>query len=340
MKVQPTPPPGIGVRIAGTGMALPQKLLTNLDLESMMDTSDEWIVQRTGIRERRIINRDAGESTTSLSVGALQAALEDARQDASELDFIIVSTVTQEMFCPPTACRVAAEVGAGQIGAMDLSAACCGFVFGINHAYSLVRSGMYRNVALIGADTLSSFVDYNTYGRGTAILFGDAAAAVILRATDDRSKGMIAHAMHSDGARWGELYAPRTRHDFPEGVEFDERMLNRLQMNGRSVFKFAVGTFGDVIQETLDRAGLRAEDVAHYISHQSNARILQAARDRFGLREDQLYINIDRYGNTVAASVPLCLHELRAKGAIREGDLVMFVAFGGGLTWGTSLWRV
>ncbi len=334
-------PPTLGVRFAGTGSALPSRSVTNADLERLMDTSDEWIVQRTGIRSRYVIDRERGESTLTLAGDALQRALDDARMNATDLDLILLATMTAEMSCPPTACRLAAEIGAGTIGAMDVTAACCGFVYSLNIAFGLIRSGLYRSIAIVGSDTLSQYLSYDNVGRSTAILFGDAAGAAILRATDDTSKGLIAQAMHSDGARWVDLYIPEDlERDVPEGQEPDSDKLGHVQMNGRGVFKFAVGTFSGVIQQTLDQTGLSADDVDMYICHQSNARILTAARDRFGLSEDKLYINIERVGNTVAASVPLCLDELCKAGKIAEGQRVMFVAFGGGLTWATSLWQL
>jgi 3-oxoacyl-[acyl-carrier-protein] synthase III len=330
-----------GVCLLGTGSAVPPKRLTNHDLAAMMDTSDEWIVQRTGIRERRVVDREGkGECTRTLAIEALRAALADAGLKAPGLDLIVLATMTPEMTCPPTACRVAAGVGAGNVGAFEVGGACCGFVFALNTACGLIRSGMHRTVAVVGADTVSRHVRYDNVGRGTAILFGDAAGAVILQATDDASKGLLAHAMHSDGESWGELFVPRHRGDFPEGREPDDSLLNTVLMNGRTVFRFAVETFQELIAQTLDKARLNPEDVDHYICHQSNARILHAARERFGIPEEKMHVNIDRYGNTVAGSVPLCLDELRRAGRIREGQTLMFVAFGGGLTWGSSLWRV
>lgn len=333
-------PPRIGARLAGSGSATPARVLTNADLEKMMDTTDEWIVQRTGIHTRHIINRDAGENALTLATQALNKALADARMQGSDLDFIVLSTMCMEMHCPPSACQLATAVGAQNCGAFDLSAACCGFVYGVNTAWGLIRSGMYRNVAVVGADTLSDFMDYDERGRTTSILFGDGAGAVIFRATDDISKGLIAQAMHSDGSRWVDLYIPERMTHFPEGVEPNEDAIHRVQMNGKGVFKFAVGTFPEVIAQTLEKASLRPEDVDHYVCHQSNARILEAARERFGLPPEKLYVNIDRYGNTVSASVPLCLDELRRAGRVQDGHRVMFVAFGGGLTWGTSLWQL
>ncbi len=334
-------PPNLGVRFAGVGSALPSKPLTNADLEQLMDTSDEWIVQRTGIRSRYIVDHERGESCLTLATAALRRALDEAHLAPTDLDLIILATMTAEMSCPPTSCRLAADIGAGTIGAIDVTAACCGFVYSLNTAYALIRSGLYRSIAVVGADTLSQYLTYDSSGRSTAILFGDAAGAAILRATDDTNKGLIAQAMHSDGARWVDLYIPEDLdRDFPEGHEPSPEHLKRVQMNGRGVFKFAVGTFSDVIQQTLHQAGLAATDIDMFVCHQSNARILSAARDRFGLSEEKLYINIDRVGNTVAASVPLCLDELTKAGRIKEGDKVMFVAFGGGLTWGTSLWQL
>ncbi|MBC7834330.1 MAG: ketoacyl-ACP synthase III [Phycisphaerales bacterium] len=333
-------PKAVGVRIAGTGSALPSRVLTNADLERMMDTSDEWIVQRTGIRTRYIADRAKGESSYSLSATALTLALESAGLEAKDLDLLIVATMTPEMSCPPTACRVLEAIGGPQAGAFDLSGACCGFVFGLNCAHDLIKSGAYRTVGLVGCDTLSKYMDYSDAGRSTAIIFGDGAGAVVLRATDDTDKGIISQAMHADGGGWKHIYVPECDMDFPCGVAPDPGKLCTVQMNGSQVFKFAVGTFPELIQQTLDKAGLTAADVDMFVCHQSNARILQAARERFGLPEEKLYVNIDRYGNTVAASVPLCLDELRRGGRVRDGHKVMFVAFGGGLTWGSSLWQL
>jgi 3-oxoacyl-[acyl-carrier-protein] synthase-3 len=329
-----------GVRLAGTGSALPKTVLTNQDLEKMMDTTDEWIVQRTGIKTRHRINPELHESTWTLAAEALKNALADAKMSPSELDLVIVATMTAEMQCPAAACLVANHLGLGHAGAMDLNAACSGFVFGLNMAHDLIRGGAYRTIGLVGADCLTTLMDYSTAGRGTAIIFGDGAGAAVLRATDDATKGILAQSMHADGTGWKDIYVPEAARDFPEGVACDASKFHKVQMNGAGVFRFAVGTFPDLIQETLDKAKLSAEDVDVFVCHQSNRRILEAARERFGIPEEKLYINIHRVGNTVAASVPLCLDELRRAGRVREGMKVMFVAFGGGLTWGSSLWQV
>lgn len=330
----------LGVKITGTGSCLPATPLTNADLEKLMETSDEWIVQRTGIRSRYRIDPARGESTHTLAAESLRRALAAAGLAATDLDLIIVATMTPEMACPATACRVAADVGATRAGAFDLNAACSGFVFGINTAHDLIKGGTYRRIAVVGADCLSTLMDYSTAGRGTAIIFGDGAGAAILEGCNDAGKGILAQSMHCDGEGWREIYVPECERDFPEGVACDPSKYGHVQMNGAAVFKFAVGTFSNLIQETLDAAGLAATDLDMLVCHQSNMRILQSARERFGLPEAKLHVNIDRVGNTVGASVPLCLDELRRAGRISPGQKVMFVAFGGGLTWGSSLWQM
>lgn len=327
----------IGVRVLGTGSALPSRVMANADLEKVMDTTDEWIVQRTGIRTRYIIEED--DCTTKLAARALTAALAEARVDPRELDLIILATMTGDMSCPASACQVAALVGASNCGAFDLNAACSGFVFSMNVAHDLILGGAYKTIAVIGADTVSKHMAYNTAGRGTAIIFGDGAGAAILRATDDTSKGILAQAMKADGEGWKEIFVPELPRDFPQNVPVDDAKLGLVQMNGSAVFKFAVGTFPELIRQTLEQAKLEANDIDLYVCHQSNARILQSAREKFGIPEEKLYVNIDRVGNTVGASVPLCLDELKKAGKVREGQKIMFLAFGGGLTWGSSLWQ-
>jgi 3-oxoacyl-[acyl-carrier-protein] synthase-3 len=334
------PAPRVGVRIAGTGSFLPEKRILNSDLEKVMDTSDEWIVQRTGIRERRAIDPDKRESVSTLGTAALRNALTAAHLQPRDLDLIVMATMTPEMKCPASACLVANELGVPGLGAFDLNAACSGFVFGMNVAHDLIRGGAYRTIAVIGADTLTQLMNYSDAGRSTAIIFGDGAGAAVLKATDDTSLGILAQAMHAEGSGWKDIYVPECSAHFPQGVEPDPSKHNYVQMNGSSVFKFAVGTFPRLIEETLEKANVRPEEVGMYICHQSNARILQAAREKFGLPEDRLHINIHRVGNTVAASVPLCLDELWQSGRVKPGMKVMFVAFGGGLTWGSSLWQL
>jgi 3-oxoacyl-[acyl-carrier-protein] synthase III len=330
--------PRIGVRIAGTGSALPSRRITNDDIATIVDTSDEWIFQRTGIRERRVCDWEKGESNTQLCTEALRRALEAAGIAAEELDMVIAGTITQERRCPGVSAIVAGALGAKRAGAWDLGAACSGFVFSMNAAHDLIRVGTYKTIGVIGADTVSSLVDYTD--RGVCILFGDAAGAAVLRATDDTTKGIIAQATHSDGRGWRELYMPAHFGDIRLQDDLKTHKAGCLYMNGREIFKFAVATFSQLIDETLQKAGVKAEEVDMFVCHQSNARILESARERFGIPHEKLYVNIDRIGNTSAGSVALCLDELTRAGRVREGQLVMLVAFGAGLTWGSCLWQL
>ncbi len=329
-----------GVEIIGSGKGLPKARLTNADLEKCMETSDEWIVKRTGIKERRRADADNGERTSTLAIEAMNAAIKDAGIDPSELDLLLVATMTPDSPTPSVACVVADACGAGNIGAMDINAACSGFVFTLSMADTMIRSGAYKTIGVIGADTVSRHVEYSTAGRGAAILFGDAAAAMVLRRCDDPSKGMIAHRMHSDGKGRQHLYIPSSEHDLPEGVEPDSSLYDLVQMNGQAVFKFAVSKFQEVIANTLDDAGISADEVDHFVCHQANSRILDSARDRFGIPQEKLMVNIHQYGNTVAASAPLVFAELVEAGKIQPGERVMLLAFGAGLTWGSSLWQL
>jgi len=330
------PAGAVGARLTGVGTALPQRVLTNEDLAGLVDTSDQWITKRTGIKTRYIAEN--GTTTRSLAGEALEAALDDAGMQPGELDMVLLATMTPEMSCPSTAARVVSEIGATPAGAMDLSAACSGFVYGLNHAAALIGTGHYKNVAVIGAETLSNVINYED--RRTCILFGDAAGAAVLTADDDTRRGCIAQTMRSDGSLWGELYVPRTPADLPDDHTGFTGRFNTLQMNGQEVFKFAVTTTQSIIDETLEQAGVKSSDLAAVIPHQSNRRILELVKKRMDLPDGKLVINIDKYGNTSAASVPLCLQEKRVAGELNEGDLVLFVAIGGGMCWTTSLWKL
>ncbi|QOI99908.1 MAG: ketoacyl-ACP synthase III [Phycisphaeraceae bacterium] len=335
----PKAPRVAGVEFIGTGSYLPEDKITNAGLERIMDTTDEWIVQRTGIRERRKADPAKHESAWTMASGALENALADARIPADQLDLIIVATVSSEMATPSVASRIANRLKAGKAAAFDLAAACSGWVYGLNVAHEMIRGGGITTAAVIGTEHLTQYMDYSTAGRGCAILFGDGAGAAVLRRAADPAKGAIAWSMHGDGTGWKDLYIPRRPDDLPEGTDPAAVKMGQMFMNGREVFKFAVGTFQSLIAETLDKAGVRAESVAHFVCHQSNVRILEAARERFGIPQDKLYVNIHRVGNTSAASVPICFDELRRAGRIHPGDKVMFLAFGAGLTWSSSLWQ-
>ena len=335
----PAAKPPLGVRIAGCGTALPEKLVTNEDLVSIMDTSDEWIRKRTGIEQRHIYDPDS-ESTADFAIKASQKALDKAGVSAEDIDLVVCATMTPDMPTPSVACVTAAKLGCRDIPALDLNAACSGFVYSLNFIHEMMRGGQFKNAIVIGVDTITRFLRFDTFGRATSVLFGDGAGAFVLSTTEDNTVGMCAHRMHSDGNGGKDLYIPCHERDFVEGADTDERNVGIVQMNGQAVFRFAVSRFPQLIQETLDAAGLTAEDVDHFVCHQSNSRILGAARERFGLPESKLRVNIHRMGNTVGASVPLVFADLDAEGLIKPGQRVMFLGFGAGLTWASSLWQV
>jgi 3-oxoacyl-[acyl-carrier-protein] synthase III len=327
----------VGVRIAGTGSAVPERVLTNADFERMVDTSDEWIVQRTGIRERRICD-PATEGIYTLARDALRRALDDAGMAANELDLVINASVTSEMTCPSNACRIAHELGAGEAAAFDMLAACSGYVYALNVADSLIRSGRHRAVGIIGGDALSTITDYND--RALSILFGDAAGAAVLVLDDEPSRGCTYQTLATDGGLWKTLYIPRREQDVPDHDRDHPSPLGYLRMQGREVFRFAVTKFREVIEEALAATGLGVDDIAQFVVHQSNLRIIDAAKEKIGLPDEKVFVNIDKYGNSSAGSVGLCFDQLRRAGKVKDGDIVIFVAFGGGLTWASSVWKL
>ncbi|MEM7228320.1 MAG: beta-ketoacyl-ACP synthase III [Planctomycetota bacterium] len=333
-----TSSPSIGVRMAGVGSAVPDRILANADFEKMMDTSDEWIRQRTGIRERRVVAQDKGEGTISLSVEALSKALDDAGMVAKDLDLIILASVTTTMTCPSGACIVSQQLGAEPAAAFDLVAACSGFVYASNVADSLIRSGRHKAVGVIGCDTMSTVMDYDD--RSVSILFGDAAGAMVLTADEDPNRGCIYQRLHADGNGWHSLYMPRKEVDVVDGAAGANIKLGNLRMNGREIYKFAVSKFTELLKESLAQCDLSVEDIRQYICHQSNARIIESAVSKLNLPEDRVYVNIDRFGNSSAGSVGLCLDQLWQADKIDAGDLIMLIAFGGGMTWASGIWRV
>lgn len=326
-----------GVRMLGTGSAVPDRVLTNEDLTRIMDTSSEWIEQRTGIRERRIVDpRSAG--THTLSRDALRAAIDATGIDPKSLDMVIVATCTGEMTCPSISCRIAAEVGAQPAGAFDLVAACSGFVYALNVADSIVRAGRAKRLAVVGCDAMSTVVDYDD--RSVSILFGDAAGCAILEADPDPDLGCIYQRLQADGSEWRSLYMPRREQDIPEFDRSNPIRLGCLRMNGREVFRFAVTKFREVIEDALAKSGLSAAQVSQFICHQSNIRIIDAAIERIGLPRDKVFVNIDRFGNSSAGSVGLCLDQCWRAGKVPRGEPMVLVAFGGGLTWASCVWNV
>lgn len=324
------------IEMAGSGAAVPSRRITNDDLARQVDTSDEWILQRTGIRERFWITE--GESTLGLAARASRAALADAGLSAEDIDLIIVATITPEQTLPSTACLLQAELGCRWVPAYDMSAACSGFVWAFSNAAQHIVNQQARNVLLVGAECLSVITDMQD--RATCVLFGDAAGAVVLRRTEQPARGILATRWGADGARGQLIMIPAggARHPASHAT-VDERM-HYMRMQGREVYKFAVTQMQEVIHHTCEDAGVTAEDLALVIPHQSNLRIIESACHRAGVPLEKVLINIDRYGNTSSASVAVALHEARAAGRCRPGDLVLLVAFGAGLTWGSVLLRV
>ena len=326
-----------GVRIAGYGAAAPARVLSNADLATMMETSDEWIRKRTGIERRHVVDPET-EGEFTLARDAMQQAIDRSGIDPSEIDLLIHASVTSEMTCPSNACRIAAEVGCTPAGAFDLVAACSGMVYSMNVADSLIRTGRYRTIGVVGCDALSQSVDYDD--RSVSILFGDGAGAMVLTADENPERGSIHQTMQADGTGWNSLYMPRNERDVPEHDRENPIRLGNLRMNGREVYRFAVGKFQKVIEDALAATGLAVDDVAQFVCHQSNIRIIEAAVERLGLPADRVHVNIQEYGNTSAGSVGLVFAELADAGRINDGDIVVFVAFGGGLTWASSVWRI
>lgn len=315
--------------ITTVGHFLPDERLTNADLEEMVDTSDEWIRTRTGITERRIL-RDEDKATSHMAAGAAQEILEKRNVDPGEIDAIIVATVTPDMLFPATACLVQSKIGADNAWGFDLSAACSGFLFALTTGAQLIESGRYEKVMVIGADKMSSIVDYTD--RTTCILFGDGAAGVLLEPAEER--GLIDAVQHTDGAH-GDLLCMKGGGSLnpPSHATVDAKM-HYIYQDGRPVFRHAVTAMADVCVEVMERNDLTGDDVDYLVPHQANLRIIDATANRMNLTSDKVMINIDKYGNTTAATIPLCLYDWESD--LRTDDNVILTAFGGGFTWGAS----
>jgi 3-oxoacyl-[acyl-carrier-protein] synthase-3 len=321
-------------KIVGMGAYAPKRILSNTDLETMIETSDEWIVQRTGIRERRIA--DEGEATSDLAVRAAQQALERANLVPEDIDFIIVGTTTPDMFFPTTANLVQHRLGCRRAGSVDVLAACAGSIYSLAIGAKFIEAGKYRRVLCIGAETLSKITDFTD--RGTCILLADAAGAAVLEATED-DNGLLDADLYSDGQYWDLLYMPGGGARHPATRETVDARLHYAKMKGNEVFKVAVRMFVGCAETILTRHGLSVRDIDLFVPHQANLRIIEAAAKRVGLPMDKVFVNVDRYGNTGAASVYVALEEALAAGRIRRGDLVLMAAFGGGFSWGAALMR-
>jgi len=321
--------------IAGTGSYLPEKVLTNKELEQMVDTTDEWIVSRTGIRERRVVGPD--EATSDLAAEASRRALEMASVDAADLDLIIVATITPDYMFPSTAGQVQRLLGAHKAAAFDIEAACTGFIYALSVGELFITSGKYSKVLVIGAEVLTRFVDWED--KSTCVLFGDGSGAAILVPSEDEDKGIISTHLHNDGQMWDMLMAPAGGSRMPIDEHAIANKLNTVKMRGNEVFKVAVTKLSEVVDEVLEANGLREEDIDFLVPHQANLRIIQATAKKLKLPMEKVVVTVDRHGNTSAASVPLALDEAVRSRRIKEGDRVLLEAFGGGLTWGAALVR-
>ena len=324
-----------GAIIAGTGSYLPERRLTNADLAKLVDTSDDWIIRRTGIKERRIVAEN--ESTATMGTTAARNALQAAGLTPQDVDLIVCATITPEMQFPSTACFVGAGLGLNTTPAFDVSAACSGFIYALETANNFVKSGRYRNIVVIGAETLSRITDYTD--RQSCILFGDGAGAVVLQRSADASRGVIYSSLHADGNGWEMLHCATGSRN-PVNADLIATRRQYMQIKGREVYKFAVQRFAELIEDALHKCQLSTKDVKLIVPHQVNQRIIDSAMQRLGLAPDKAFVNIDKYGNTSAASIPIALDEAWRAGKVSPGDIVLFVAFGAGLTWANAVVRV
>ncbi len=315
--------------VTGVGMYAPEKILDNAFFEKIVDTNDEWIRSRTGIIERRILENGA---TSDLATKAAEDLLKSINMSAEEIDAIIVATVTPDMFFPATACLVQNNIGAKNAWGFDLSAACSGFLFAFQTGCSLIESGRYKKVMVIGADKMTSIVDYTD--RNNCILFGDAAAAVLLEPTEDENLGMQDSLLKVDGSGKDALYMLGGGSLNPPTHETVDKKMHYLYQDGKAVFKVAVKGMADISYDIMQKNNLTSDDIAYLVPHQANLRIIAATAERMGISKDKVMINIDRYGNTTAATIPLCLVEYYRNGKIKKGDKLILSAFGAGYTWG------
>ncbi len=317
--------------IAGVGMYVPDKIMDNAYFEKIVDTNDEWIVTRTGIKERRLLENGA---TSDLAYKAAEDLFKNHNINRDEIDVIIVATVTPDMLFPPTACIVQEKLGCKNAWGFDLSAACSGFLFALQTGASLVESGAYKKVLVIGADKMSSITDYTD--RNNCILFGDAGSAVLLEPTEDKSLGIQDSILRIDGSGRDAIYMLGGGSLNPPTHETVDKKMHYIYQNGKAVFKVAVKGMADVSYEIMEKNNLKSEDVAYLVPHQANLRIIDATAERMGLPKDKVMINIHKYGNTTAATIPSCLTEYYRDGKIKKGDKLVLAAFGAGYTWGST----
>jgi len=318
--------------ITGTGSYLPKKVLTNLDIAEMVDTSDEWIRDRSGIRERRIA--DEKEAASDLALTASREALKSAGLKPADLDLLIVATVTPDMPLPSTACFLQGKLGAKNAAAFDINAACSGFIYALSAADAYIRAKTFKRVLVVGAEILSRITDWTD--RSTCVLLGDGAGAMVLEAGRSRH-GIISTKINADGSMWNLLYVPAGGSKNPATAKTVDKRMHFLKMRGNETFKIAVRTLEKMVVEILEENGIKPADLSLLIPHQANQRIISATAKRLGIRMDRVMLNLDRYGNTSAASIPIALDEAVRTGRINKGDYVLLEAFGGGITWASAL---
>ncbi|HHW47126.1 MAG TPA: ketoacyl-ACP synthase III [Clostridiaceae bacterium] len=323
-----------GIGILGIGMCLPESILTNYDLEKMVDTSDEWIIKRTGISERRILDKD--EPAYKLGVKAAQRAIEDAGLKPEEIDFIIVTTTSPDYLTPSMSCMIQSEIGAVNAAALDINAACTGFIYALKIAEALIANGCYKNILLVACEGLSKVVDWED--RATCVLFGDGAGAVVIGAVEN-GLGIVKTCVGADGSIGHNLTIPCC---YLSNVDLEKRVHENKRvvwMDGSEVFKFAVKAMAEAASKVLDESNFSIEDIKLIIPHQANVRIIDGAAKRLGVSLDKMYINLNKYGNISSASIPVALKEAVDLNLIKKGELVLLVGFGGGLTWGSTVMR-
>ena len=321
-----------GIGIVGTGSYLPEKILKNCDLESIVETSDEWITTRTGIRERRIL--EEGKATSDMAIEASKKALDHAKLKAEDVDLVIVATISGDMITPSTACIVQDKLGCKNAAAFDISAACSGFIYGLSMAYGLIKSGVYKNILLVGSEAMSRILDWED--RGTCILFGDGAGAAVISEVAE-GKGILAMELGSDGSGKDHLLIPAGGSRCPSTHETIEDRKHYLKMEGSEVFKFAVRKINETCKNLLEKTGLDSSDIDLFIPHQANTRIIDSAVKKLKIPREKTFVNLDKYGNMSAASIPVALDEALKQGKIKDGDNILLVGFGGGLTWGSTI---
>jgi len=317
--------------ITGVGMYVPDKVLDNAYFEKIVETNSEWIITRTGIKERRLLENGA---TSDLAYKAAEDLFKNHNINRDEIDVIIVATVTPDMLFPATACLVQAKLGCKNAWGFDLSAACSGFLFALQTGAALVESGAYKKVLVIGADKMSAITDYTD--RNTCILFGDAASAVLLEPTEDKSSGIQDSILRIDGSGKDALYMSGGGSLNPPTHKTVDNKMHYIYQDGKAVFKVAVKGMADVSYEIMQKNNLTSDDVAYLVPHQANLRIIDATAERMGLSKDKVMINIEKYGNTTAATIPLCLTEYYREGKVKKGDKLILAAFGAGYTWGST----